>query len=460
MLPFRNMSADPEQEYFCEGMAEEIIDALAKLDGLRVVSRSSAFGFKGQSPDLREVGRKLNVRSVLEGSVRKSGDRLRINAQLINAEDGYHLWSERYDRDMGDVFAVQDEIARAVVNELQLKLLGGDQTPLVRPATNNLEAYNLCLKGRYYYAKLTPDDLDKSLDCFNQARRLEPTYAQAHAGIAQVYVISGGIHFVDPRTVMPIAKEAAVAALRSGETVAEAHFAMASVLHHFDRKWREAEAEYRRALELNPSDAWTRGNYAFLLATLGRTDAAITEARAAIERDPISSTGRWVLPQVFLMARQFDEAIAEARAGIELDPDYAMFYWGLAAGLALLGKNDEAIEAMRQPPVVKTGGPFLQGQLGWLLGRAGLKEEALAVLDDLKKRRAEIYVGEVSLAYVCVGLGDYEQAISWLETAFDEHDVQLEYICEGWPIFDPLRSDPRFQALLKRMNFPSAPRTG
>ena len=421
----------------------------------RVVSRSSAFGFKGQSPDLREVGRKLNVTSVLEGSVRKSGDRLRINAQLINAEDGYHLWSERYDRDLADVFAVQDEIARAVVNELQLKLFGGDETPLVRPATNNLEAYNLCLKGRYYYARLTSDDLDKSLDCFNQARRLEPTYAQAHAGIAQVYVISGGTHFADPRTVMPVAREAAVAALGCGETVAEAHFAMASVLHHFDRKWGEAEYEYRRALELNPSDAWTRGNYAFLLATLGRTDAAIAEARAAIERDPISSTGRWVLPQVLVMAREFDAAVAEARAGIELNPDYDLFYWGLAVGLGLLGRNDEAVEALRQSPVLKTGGPFVRGTLGWLLGRAGLTEEARAVMDDLKKQRAEGYVGEVSLAYVCVGLGDSEQAISWLETAFDNHDVQLEYICEGWPVFDPLRADPRFQALLKKMNFPA-----
>ena len=230
VLPFRNMSADPEQEYFCEGMAEDIINALTGLQGLHVASRTSAFQAKAKDLDMAEIGTRLRVGAVLEGSVRKSGNRLRVTAQLINVEDGYHLWSEQFDRTMDDVFEVQDEITQSVVAKLKVKLLGAADTLLVKPQTDNLEAYNLCLKGRYYYARLTPDDLDKSLDCFDQARRMEPTYAQANAGIAQVHVIRSGMNLVDPRTVMPIAREAAVAALRS-DTVAEAHFAMASVLH-------------------------------------------------------------------------------------------------------------------------------------------------------------------------------------------------------------------------------------
>ena len=244
VLPFRNMSADPEQEYFCEGLAEELIDALARLDGLRVAARTSTFQFGGKGHNLREIGATLNVKTVLEGSVRKSGNRLRINAQLINADDGYHLWSERYDREMADVFEIQDDIARTVVGKLKARLLGLADEPLMRP-TNNLEAHDLCLKGRYHESRLTGAALEKGLECFTQALTLEPSCVPAHAGVARVQAIRAALSFARPHDVMPKAKEAAYKAIEMDEAVADAHLAMGGVLHWYEWSWEKAEREYR-----------------------------------------------------------------------------------------------------------------------------------------------------------------------------------------------------------------------
>ena len=293
VLPFANMSADPDQEYFCDGLSEELIDALARLEGLRVVARTSAFQFRGKGHDLREVGEKLKVKAVLEGSVRKAGNRLRINAQLINVADGYHLWSERYDRDMDDVFAVQDEIARSVVEKLKVKLLGEQQAPVIRRPTDNLEAYHLVLRARYYYVRDT--GLEKALECLTEALAVEPTYARAHAGFAQVQTLRAVLSFVRPRQVMPVAKEAALKALAIDERFFDAHFALAEVLDYFEWDWKGAEREYRRALELNPGDTLARTHYAELLGRLGRADTSIAEARHAIDRDPLSVFGRHIL---------------------------------------------------------------------------------------------------------------------------------------------------------------------
>ena len=260
VLPFANMSADPEQEYFCDGLAEELIDALARLEGLRVVARTSAFQFRGQSPDLRAVGDKLNVKTVLEGSVRKAGNRLRVNAQLINTEDGYHLWSERYDREMIDVFEVQDDIARAVVAKLRVKLLGFADEPLVKRPTDNLEAHDLFMKGRYYASRSTGATLEKALECFTQALAIEPGFAKARAGVAQVQAAKGNLSFARPHDVLPQAKAEALKALEVDELVADAHHALALVFEWYEWNWVEAEREYRRALELDPGDTFARAN--------------------------------------------------------------------------------------------------------------------------------------------------------------------------------------------------------
>ena len=292
VLPFVNMSNDPDQEYFCDGLAEELIDALARLEGLRVVGRTSSFQFRGKGHDLREVGAKLRAKTVLEGSVRKAGDRLRINAQLINTEDGYHLWSERYDRTMDDVFEVQDEIAGSVTDKLKVKLIGEHDLPIVRRPTDNVEAYNLYLKGRHYLQQFTGEALEKSLECFTQALAVAPSYALAHAGIALSQTLRAGLSFAPPHHVMPPAKEAALKALAIDETVADAHFALGAVLYWYEWDWPEAGREYRRALDLNPGDSWVRSNYGLLLARTGHPDAAIAELQRVVELDPLSVTGR------------------------------------------------------------------------------------------------------------------------------------------------------------------------
>ena len=282
VLPFADMSPQKDQDYFCEGMAEELIDALARLDGLRVVSRTSSFQFRGKGHDLREVGRKLRVKSVLEGSVRKAGDRLRINAQLINTDDDSHLWSERYDRDMHDVFAVQDEIARAVVTKLKVKLLG-EQASVRAPnrAAGNLEAYNLVLKGRYHDARIAAPELDKALKCFAETLALEPEYAEAHAGIAIAHGRGAIVSYAPPHDLMPLAKKAAQRALGLDESVASAHAALGMVFHWYEWDWLSAEREYRRALDLNPADTFARGLYAMLLAQEGRADDSVAQARVS-----------------------------------------------------------------------------------------------------------------------------------------------------------------------------------
>jgi len=260
VLPFADMSPEKDQDYFCEGLAEELIDALARLEGLRVVARTSAFQFRGKGHDLREVGEKLKVKTVLEGSVRKAGNRLRINVQLINTEDGYHLWSERYDREMDDVFAMQDEIARMVVGKLKVTLLGGDEAQLVKRSASDPGAYNLFLKGRYYWQKQTRESLTRSLECFSQALAADSGYARAHAGIAMVQAIFGVLNFAPPRRVMPKAKDAAREALAIDDTVAEAHQALAFVLQYDEWDWPGADREYRRAIELNPGDSISRSH--------------------------------------------------------------------------------------------------------------------------------------------------------------------------------------------------------
>ena len=367
VLPFDDMSPEQDQAYFCEGMAEEIINALTALDGLQVASRTSAFQAKAKDFEIAEIGTRLHVGTVLEGSVRKAGQRLRVTAQLINVSDGYHLWSERFDRDMEDVFAVQDEIARSVTDTLKVTLLGGRATPLVKQPTDNLDAYNLFLKGRYHFARLSRSAVAKSIDCFTEALVAEPTYAQAHASIGTAQATQAIIGFAAPRQVMPLAKQAARRALDLDDTVADGHVALAVVLEHFEWKWAEAERHYRRALGLNPADSLARGAYAVLLAIVGRSDAAVEEARQARERDPLSFLAHHHLALVLSIVRRYDEARVEAQAGIELEPNGPMLYVHLGRALAGQGQHEAAVDALRQATTVAPDDPMAQAAFGTAL---------------------------------------------------------------------------------------------
>ena len=349
-------------------MAEEIINALTALEGLHVASRTSAFLAKAKNFDIAEIGTRLKVGTVLEGSVRKAGNRLRVTAQLINVSDGYHVWSERYDRDMDDVFAVQDEITEAVVGKLKVKLLGEKVAPVTKRPTDNLEAYNLFLKGRHHFERFAGPALEQSLECFSQALAVEPSYAQAHAAIADVQTLRAILSFVAPQHVMPMAKEAALEALALDESVAEAHAALATVIDCYEWNWPDAEREYRRALELNSSDPRTRSRYADLLSRVGRADAAATEARRAVEQDPLSAYGRFYLAVTLVSTRRFDAAMAESNAGIELDPHSHNLFWTLGWALTGLGRHAEAVEALRQATLTAPDDPMSQAHLGVMLG--------------------------------------------------------------------------------------------
>ena len=404
---------------------------------------------------MAQIGRELDVGTVLEGSVRKAGNRLRITAQLINVSDGFHLWSERYDRDMDDIFAVQDDIARTVVEKLKVKLLGAENTPLVKRPTDNVEAYNLFLKGRYFHTRVAASALEKGLECFRQALVLEPAYALALAGIAQILASQVVLSLVAPLEVMPKAKESSLRAIALDETVADVHFALAFVLDVYEWNWLEAEREYRRALELNPEHWFARGHYALLLAQVGRAATAVAESRLAVERDPLSPVARAMLVMMLLLARRFDVAVAEAHAGLELEPTQHLFYLYASLALSGQGRYDEAVETCKQGTALTSDDVYSQAHLGLALGLAGHRQDALKILDDLEQRRSHTYVSGTLLAWVSLGLGDHDQAISWLQLAAEERDAQIPFLKTQF-VFDPVRSDPRFQALLKKMNFPAS----
>ena len=448
VLPFTNMSADPAQEYFCDGLAEELIDALARLDGLRVVARTSAFHFKGQSPDLREVGEKLNVKTVLEGSVRKAGDRLRINAQLINTDDGYHLWSERYDREMTDVFEVQDEIARSVVEKLRVKLLGASDTPLVMPQTENLEAYDLWARGRYHVWQSTQSAVDRGEECFRLAAEKDPSYAQAYAGLAHAYLWRALFGWGSPLDLMPQAKDMARRALALNDTVADAHYVLAEVHQTFDWDLKQAGREFQRAIALSPSLAEAWGSYALLLLDLEGVDAAMPFAQRGVEADPLSTVARHHLASVLIAAGRLKAAVEEARKGVELAAGFSVAHWTLTHALGLLSRYEEAIAVAREAVTLSPEDPTSTTMLAWACGQAGNRDEATAIVKQLEAGYRDGRNTAIVVAHGFVALGDRDEAFRWLSKAYDERDGWLIFV-NHWPTWEPLRSDPRFQALLR-----------
>ena len=403
VLAFSNMSADPEQEYFCDGLAEELIDALAKLDGLRVASRTSAFQFKGQAVDIRKVGEQLNVGAILEGSVRKAGNRLRITAQLINVGDGYHLWSERYDRTMDDIFAVQEEIARAIVEKLRVKLVGETGTHLVKRPTDNVEAYNLVLKGRHLLFRLTKDAMVKAGEYFAQAIALEPGYAEGHARLAMSRSVPAIMGLEAPSDVMPEAEKDVLAALALDDACAEAHHAHAWYLHWYAWDWLGSERAFLRAIELDPASSDVRADFAGMLSYLGRADEAVAEAQRAVELDPLVVHGYFKLADALFCARRYDETMEVCRRGHEVDPSALSIYY--YKGNAALWKGDvtQAVAEFEHGRQHSQGDPLLEGLLATAYGFAGMVNEARAIVEALKRRREEGYLSAHAIAWIYMG---------------------------------------------------------
>jgi serine/threonine protein kinase/tetratricopeptide (TPR) repeat protein len=457
VLPFSNLSADKEQEYFCDGMAENLINALTHVEDLRVVARTSAFSFRGKEIDVREIGRKLKVETLLEGSVRKAGSRLRITAQLINVVDGYHLWSERYDRDIGemccpeDIFTIQDEISLAVVDKLKVKFLGKEKAKLVKRHTKNLEAYDLYLKGRFFWSKRTKEGYRKSLEYFQRAIDRDPTYALAYVGIADCYDLLGWYDHLPPEEAFAKAKAAAERALEMDDTLAEANASRGWISTNYEWNWPAAESKYRRAIEINPSYATARQWYAEYLSYMGRHDQSVAEAKRAQELDPFSLIINTDLGQVLYYARQYDQAIEQLQKTLELDPNFIVAHFFLAPLYAQKAMNDEATaEAQKARALSARDDSLMLAQLGATYSFSGKSDEAKKVIDQLHQLSKHRYVSPFYMALIYEGLGQKDQALEWLEKAYKKRDHWLETL-KVHPWLDGLRSHPRFIELLMKM---------
>jgi TolB-like protein/Flp pilus assembly protein TadD len=450
VLPFDNLSRDPDNAYFVEGIQDEILTRLAKIADLKVIARSSTQRFQNKG-DLPQIAQQLGVAHLLEGSVQKVNDQVRVNVQLIKAANEAHLWAEVYDRKLTDIFAVESEIAKTIADTLQAKLTGSEQRIIAARPTDNAEAHQLYLKGRFFWNKRTANDLKKSIDYFNQAIAVDPNYAPAYAGVADAYVLLPGYTGGSPHDCYPKAKAAAKKALALDDTLAEAHTTLGMAIWSYEFDFAEANKEFERAIELNPNYATGHQQYGNVtLAAVGRFDDAIAEGKRAVELDPLSLIINADLGMTYYFARRYDEAIAQHRKTLEMDPGFYFARLGLGEALAAKGTLDKAIVEYQKARELNDD-PFLLALLGNAYARSGNRTEALKILDQLKELSAQRYVNAYGFALVYLGLGDKEEALRWLEQSYQDRagsDV-------GWirvdSLVDPLRGDPRFEALAEKI---------
>jgi predicted ATPase/TolB-like protein len=453
VLPFDDISPEGDNEYFSDGMAEELINALTRVEGLRVASHTSSFAFKGKETNVRQIGEKLAVGTVLEGSVRKVGRRVRITPQLINAEDGYHLWSETFETDLEDVFSVQERISLAIVDALKVELADRESDPVVRQHTANLEAYNLYLKGRYYWNRHTREDLERSVECYEQAINCDPCYALAHSGLADTYHTLGAL-YLPPRLAYPKAKSAARRALDLDANLAEAHASLAEVQWRYDWQWDEAEKGFKRALELKPQYAQAHRMYANCLRDVGRIDEAIDSIRRAQELDPLSFHVSAAVAGIYYFARRYDEAIDECLRTLGEAPFFFPVRFFLGSCYERKQMYDEAIEQF-QKVVELSGIPGAIVALGYVYAASGRQSEAQKILSEALKTSEETYVSAYGVASLYVAMNDLDNAFTWFEKAYEERSGWLASL-KMEPRFDHLGSDPRFTALLGKVGLVSS----
>jgi serine/threonine-protein kinase len=451
VLPFTNMSADPEQEYFCDGISEELINALTKIKKMRVVARTSTFAFKGKNVGIDEIGKKLKVDKVLEGSVQKVSNRLRITAQLINVEDGYHLWSERFDLEMDDIFAIQDEISLAIVDKLEVDILGEEKAKLVKRYTKNTEAYKDYLKGLSHWYKLTPPDLEASLQYFESALEKDPNYALAHTGIALVWIGRKQMGLVTPNEATPKVKKDVFKALELDNTLAEVHYTMALFRTWSEWDWEGGETAFQRAIEINPNYPDARVYYSNLLCYMGRPDEALAQGERALELDPLNSLFMGIFGNVLLHIRRYDDVIVLARNALRTSPNDPVGHYILWVALHMKGMYAEALVEAKAffsgigldvIAEIMAGGYETDGYSGAM----NIAAKTLAEFS----RKDFILPFFISTVYALAG--EKEQALEWLERGYEIKDPNMPYMARA--NFDILRDEPRYQDLLRRMNLP------
>ncbi|UCC83369.1 MAG: tetratricopeptide repeat protein, partial [Gemmatimonadota bacterium] len=459
VLPFANLSADPENEYFSDGITGDIINQLSKIADLRVTSRTSIMQYKRTEKSLREIGAELGVATVLEGEVQRAGDRVRINAQLIDARTDEHIWSEQYDRELMDIFAIQSDVAQQIAAALRARLSPAERERIGKEPTENLEAYNLYLQGRYFWNKRTEEGFWNAIEYFEGAIAIDSSYALGYAGLADCYQMLGLYAVVRPREVVPRAKAAALRALEIDSTLAEAHASLGFIesWHEFD--WSEAEAQFERALELDPSYAMAHLWYGVLLTYTGRSDEALTEIRRALELDPLSPIAYLNLGSTLRDLGRYDEAIEQYQMALELDPDFWHAHWNLWVVYAARGMHEDAVAEMER--LMASRGP---GSLEPDHEEVEAFRRAYAVsgwtgalecrLQQLEEKAKERYVPPGYIAHTYALLGRNDGAFEWLERGIEEGQGAILGLMMRNPVAEGLRSDPRFTALLKRVGLP------
>ena len=450
------MSSEAEQEYLSDGISDQLLNLLGKIPELRVISRSSTYTLKGQDIEVQELARRLNVTHVLEGSVRKADNQVRVAVQLIEAQSGTQLWSEAYDREMTDIFAVQDEIALAVVHQLKLTLLN-DALP-ARTATTSLDAYNAYLRGRFYWNEGDPTDLEKARQNFERALEIDPGYALAHAAMADYYSALPFYSNSLPDEVFPKAKAAVARALELDGQLAEAHGALAYIRTYYDWDWRDAAREFELALARDPNNASLRHRYSRYLSSVGRTDEALVHMQRARELDPLSLIIQANVGVIHYFGRHFDETLRQLQELAAAEPDFPVAHWGMGLAREQMGDMDGAIVSFKKASELTKRGTNFLASLGRAYAVSGKPDEARKILQELATRAKQRYVPSYQVALVHAGLGDREKAFESLEKAFEERSTLLTYLKMD-PRFDSLRSDARFHAMLRRLNFLEEPVT-
>ena len=448
VLPFVNLSGDPEMEYLSDGITDTLINSLSQLRRLRVVPRSLTFRYKGREVDLQRVGGELKARAVLTGRVMQRGDTLLIGTELMDAARLSQIWGAQYNRKMADIFVLQEEIAREITEKLRLQLTGEERKRLTKRATGNKEAYQLYLKGRYWLDKRTPEGFSKAIEYFQQAIAKDPSYALAYSGLADCYTWLPTFGFVPPKEAYPRANEAALKALEIDDTLAEAHTSLALVKVYQEWDWSGGEREIQRAIALDPDYAFAHLWYGWILMNMGRVEESIAEVKRALELDPLSLTINWILGVAYNFARQYDQAIEQYRKTIELDTNFSFAHSFLGLAYAHKFMFKEGIAELEKAVAISPSNLSL-AFLGNVYATAGRRPEAQKVLDKLNEISKERYVAALHRALICVGLVEKEQAFDWLEKAYEEHFI---VVIKVFPSYDPLRSDPRFADLLRRMN--------
>ncbi|MEE9568621.1 MAG: tetratricopeptide repeat protein, partial [Candidatus Binatia bacterium] len=453
VLPLKNLMRDPEQDYFVEGMHAAMITDLSKIGSLKVISRTSVMPYNNTKKSVPEIARELGVDAVVEGSVLRAGDRVRITAQLIEAATDRHLWADSYERDLSDVLGLQSEVARAIADEIKIKLTLQEQSRLASSRSVNPQAHEAYLRGRYDWNKKTESGFKKAIEYFQQAVEIDPVHAPAYAGLADSYNMLAAESILPPKEAYAMAKAAAVKALEIDDTLGEAHVSLASIMENYDWNWAGAEREYQRAIKLNPGYPTAHEWYASFLRNMGQHDEAITEIKQAQALDPLSLPINATFGRILISAGLYDQAIDQHREAAKLYPKHATSHHVLGKAYLRKGMYEEAIAEFQMARRLFGDKPELVWGLGHAYTGAGKRTEALQMLRQLKEMSNRGYVPSFYIALLYVALGENDQALTWLEKAYEEHHPNMVWLKMD-PCLDPLRSAPRFQSLLRRMNFP------